>query len=228
MSGDQRRPLGELAEAVRDYRLFLERGYPESTLKKVVGDRHRLSGRERLILYRGVSTEATDRRRSEKRVPSDAVADRVLLIDFYNIAFTLLSHRLGRPIFVATDGYVRDAGALHGRLGREERLHWILPPILETIRLLEPRGVTFYLDAPISHSGEHAQAVRDESLGHSIGAAVEVVASADYPLRRAEEGIVATGDSAVIESSAVPLFDLSAAVLADRFDYTPPRLGDLL
>ncbi|MFW5975717.1 MAG: DUF434 domain-containing protein [Alkalispirochaetaceae bacterium] len=220
--------LDRLGPAIRDYRLFLERGYPESTIKKVVGDRHRLSGAERLVLYRGVSSSQEDRRRSAKRLPATAVRGAELRVDFYNVGFTLLNHRLGRLLFRSTDGYIRDAGAVHGRLGKEERLSWILEPLLKTLAEPRPEKVYCYLDSPVSHSRAHAGevALRAESYGVEVRA--EVVSSADYPLKQAREGVIATGDSAVIDAASVGVVDLSAEVLSRVFGYEPPALGSLL
>lgn len=225
------RDPGELAylrEAARDYRLFLERGYPDSTLKKVVGDRHRLSGEDRLVLYRGISTAGEDSRREKKRRSPEEVGGRRLLIDFYNIAFTLLNYRLGRKLFRSTDGYIRDAGALHGRLGREERLAWVLSPLLVTLKELRPSRSILFLDAPISHSGEHAQAL--EVAGREEGVPIEasVVESADYPLKQERSALIATGDSAIIDAVESGVIDLSAVILRERYQWEPPDLRVLL
>lgn len=219
----------ELSAAARDYRLFLERGYPDSTLKKVVGDRHRLSGEERLILFRGVATSALDRSRSEKRLPPKAVAERTLLIDFYNVAFTLLNYRLGRPLFRSTDSFVRDAGALHGRLGKDERLEWVLPPLMDTLAHHTPRSVRFFLDAPVSHSAAHAARVEVAGEECSFPVSANLVPSADHPLKRRAPGeLIATGDSAVIDAVPEGVIDLSSAVLKEAFDFDPPDLRRLI
>ena len=217
-----------LREPAIDYREFLSRGYPESSLKKLVGDRYRLTGEERLILYRGVCTPEADARRSAKRASLSELRGTELAVDFYNIAFTLLNYLLGRPLFTATDGYVRDAGALHGRVGKEERLSRILQPILDTLRPSEPQGVTFYLDAPVSHSREHAAQLEQACREHRIHAASRVVQSADYPLKAAGPGVVATGDSAIIDATPRRVVDLSAETLRQAFNFTPPALGELL
>ena len=221
--------LHHLAPAVRDYRLFLERGYPESTLKKVVGDRHRLSGEERLILFRGVATEETDRSRNRKILSPDELSGKPLAVDFYNVAFTILNYRLGRPVFRATDGYLRDAGALHGRLGRESRLDWVLTPLIETLLSYGPGEVVFYLDSPVSHSGDHARSLKQicARYGRPHWRA-EVVPSADYPLRRNRSALIATGDSAIIDECTTGVVDLAALVLKERFDLQPPDLASLL
>lgn len=220
--------LDRLGGAVRDYRLFLERGYPESTMKKVVGDRHRLSGEERTVLFRGVSTAEKDRRREAKRLPPEFIRGDRLLVDFYNVAFTLLNYRLGRVLFRSTDGFLRDAGAVHGRLGPEERLSWILEPLLKTLSTHKPRELIFYLDSPVSHSGAHAKELERRGSTYGVELQAHLVSSADYPLKHEEEGLVATGDSAVIDATLAGVVDLSALVLADSFGYEPPDLTLLL
>lgn len=220
--------LAHLEAAARDYRLFLERGYPESTMKKVVGDRHRLSGEDRLILYRGISTAEQDATRRAKWRAPENVLGRRLVADFYNVAFTLLNYRLGRKLFRSTDGYIRDAGALHGRLGGEERLSWVLEPLLTTVERLEPAETMLYLDSPISHSGQHARALKEAAAERGLLLEAVVVPSADYPLKRERSALVATGDSAIIDALETGVVDLSAVILREQYQYEPPDLGTLI
>ncbi|MFW6215692.1 MAG: DUF434 domain-containing protein [Alkalispirochaetaceae bacterium] len=220
--------LEGVREAAGDYRFLLDRGYPEQSARKLVGDRYALSREERLILYRGVCSTATAIRRRSRLIPAAALEGELLFLDFYNLAFTIINYRLGRPLFLSTDGLLRDAGALHGRLGRQERLSWVLDPLVSTLGELRVSRVEVAFDAPVSHSAEHAARLRQAASGRRFSLTAELLDSADYPLRHARKGILATADSAIIDASHLPVFDLAAYLLRTTYAVEPPDLAALL
>ena len=44
-------------QACRDYYYLIDRNYPERGTLKLIGDRYRLSGDQRTVLYRGISSQ---------------------------------------------------------------------------------------------------------------------------------------------------------------------------
>lgn len=94
---------------LKDYFYLINRGYPEKGSLKLVGDRYKLSKEFRTILYRGVCSSESSANRSRKIIN---VADSELMIDGYNVLFTLLNYRLGRFVFISTDSLCRDAGVI--------------------------------------------------------------------------------------------------------------------
>jgi hypothetical protein len=83
----------EFNNALLDYFYLIDRNFPEKASLKLVGDRYRLVSELRTLLYRGICSEkkASDRR---KRITNNR--EGLLIIDGYNVLFTLLSYRLGR------------------------------------------------------------------------------------------------------------------------------------
>ena len=108
-----------LRASIEDYRLLLDRGYPVKATVQLVGNRHGLERAERIVLFRGVldrDRSALIRSRTLARLPGEAS----LAVDGYNVLFTIANYMKGHPLFVATDGLLRDAGGAHGRFGTEE------------------------------------------------------------------------------------------------------------
>ena len=165
-----------LAEAARDYRYLLDRGYPEPSSIALVGNRHRLDAEERLMLFRGLAS-ISDSERRRLRAASPREGDLVLL-DAYNVVFTIVHYYLGKPCFLSSDGYLRDVGANYGRVPHEELLRRVFG---ELAAFLAPRGLSIeaFFDAPVSRSGEHAAALREAFTVAGIPAEVRVGASAD-------------------------------------------------
>jgi hypothetical protein len=216
-----------LAAAVRDYRLLLDRGFPVAATIKLVGDRYRLDKIERNILFRGVLDKATSASIAARRVPVFEPG-RSLAIDGYNVLFTLINYRRGHPLFVSTDGLVRDAGGAHGRIGRaadfDDALH-LLAPVLAAGHA---SFVTIYLDAPVSGSGSHAAAIRAALTEHGLACAVQVVPSADPWLIDFDGQIVASSDSVVAMRARAQVHDLARTVLEQCYGAVFLDLGRLL
>lgn len=216
----------DFASACRDYFYLVDRHFPERGVLKLVGDRYRLDGDQRTILYRGISS----RERSELResLLETHIEGKVLVIDGYNVLFTLLNYRLGRVTFISTDNILRDAGSLHGKFRDEKTFHECIDLLMDYLVQKKPVRVEVYLDSPVSHSEKHAHSIR-EKLGMSkINGDCLVVKSADWALKNNMQGILSTSDTAVIEKSMVHIFDLPRAILEEAYGAVFLKLSELL
>ncbi len=217
----------DLQRACRDYRWLLDRGYPTPGSIKLVGDRWRLAAAERLILFRGVASAADSARRSA--LLAGSIRGRLLLLDAYNQLFALLHYRDGRPVFVSSDGFVRDAGASHGRIPDGGRFDSAMETLAAALAAAGPSRVQAYFDAPVSGSALHARRFLGLLAAAGLSADAAVVRSADFPLKAAPEGCAAaTADSAVLDAlseSGAAAFDAARFAL-DR-TYGPLDWPDL-
>ncbi len=203
---------GPFIEGLRDYRLLLDKGYPERGSLALVGDRYRLSKMERGILFRGVSSFEKDGTRSAKLVQACDVKE--LCIDGYNVLFTVMNYRLGNPLFISTDGFLRDVGGLHGRIKNGSLFACTLESLFEFLKTLAPARVFVWLDSPVSNSVLHAQAIREKMVDKGLNGFCSIAKSADYALKTSGFPCIATSDSALIDAvQGAVIFDLSRAVL---------------
>lgn len=217
----------ELRAAIRDYRLLLDRGYPVRATVQLVGDRYRLERTGRIVLFRGVldaALSASIRSRTVAGVPEKAS----LAVDGYNVLFTIANYLKGHPLFVGTDGLLRDAGGAHGRFGAEEAFIAAAGMMVDRLAALDPGRVVVYLDAPVSGSGRHAAVLREFFSRSRVPAEVEVVPSADSFVRDHGGDAAATADSAIAASSCCPVYDLARDILELRFGATFPDLAAML
>ncbi|NLJ46846.1 MAG: DUF434 domain-containing protein [Treponema sp.] len=210
--------------AARDYRLLLDRGYPSAACLKLVGDRWALDKAARTVLFRGILPESQSSAISARVVRTLPPRAR-LAVDGYNVLFTLSNYRRGHPLFIGTDGLVRDAGGAHGRIQDQDLF---LECAGAAVRRLSVLGVAYaevYLDAPVSGSGAHAASLRDLLARAGVPGRVELAASADGPVRDFEDGYAATSDSAVAAAAVSPIFDLARDILESRYGAEFPDLG---
>lgn len=211
-------------EAVADYRFLLDRGYPVTASLKLVGDRYRLDKPERMILFRGVLDSAASSQNS-KRLLQNLPEGADLSIDGYNILFTIINYLRGAPVFVSTDGFVRDAGGAHGRISDEAQFLATISVITSTLAMLKPLHVEFFLDAPVSGSYRHAEQIRAAMQSTGFPSQVDVVKSADQWLIASASSILATSDSAILARAGKPVFDLARHVLESRYGAKLPVLS---
>ena len=201
--------------AVSDYLFLINRAYPEMPSVRLVGDRYRLSREERTMLYRGICTDEKLRERSGKLARKPCASE--LHVDGYNVFFTILNYRQGRPVFVSRDGFLRDAGGLHGRIGDEGLFREIVRDVLSFLGEWGVGSVSFYLDSPVSHSGDHAAMLRSMMAAAGLGGNCEICASADGRIKALGPQCAATSDTAIIDALPGRIYDLARHYLETRY-----------
>jgi hypothetical protein len=212
----------EFLDGLYDYYFLINRNYPEKGTLKLVGDRYRLNGDQRTILYRGITSEEKSNHR-KKRL-SGHIKDKYLLIDGYNVLFTLLNYRLGRITFISNDSIVRDAGSLHGKLREEDLFLETLDLLFDFFTEFRPSFVHFYIDSPVSLSAFHSKIINEKITQNRLSGICEIVKSPDQYLKKNKKGILVTSDSVIIDKTSNDIVDLPHLVLKSRFR---ARLFDL-
>ena len=222
----------ELLEAAIHLRWLYDRGYPSTASVKLVGDRHRLSREERQILQRGVCSANDASRRRARLVPADNLAGRSVVVDGHNVVLTVANYMAGVRVFEADDGLVRDIGILHGRLHDGPLMTRTLDLVASTVSMINAGSWHVVFDAPISHSRDHAGYLRQRLEAGAPGSrapavTVEVVASGDRAVQENPADVIVTSDSALIDSSDRPVFDLAHLILDREFEAELDSFGGI-
>lgn len=223
-------PSRELARAAFDYRWLLDRGYPDQGGLKLVGDRYRLTGAERGMLYRGVFGRDDSRRRASRIVNHD-LARTELTVDGHNVLFTIWNALAGRPVVLATDGFVRDIGGTRARLPRDERFSRIATMLCSALASLSLHRVRVLLDDPLPWSRDQASEIEriwstlETMPATSLTAGTE--ASVDAVVAATASGMIATSDTAIIDRCAVPVLDLGGLIVRGDLSGEPIAGGTI-
>lgn len=215
----------DFRHALDDYFLLMNNGYPEKGSLKLVGDRYRLSTDLRMVLYRGISPriKAIGRKQRITNSPGDT-----LIIDGYNVLFTLLNYRLGRFVFISNDGICRDAGSQFGKI-REESLFLDCTSILfEYLLKFRKTAIIIYLDSPVSLSKKHKDVLLKMAVRQMSNLEVILAKSADHSLLSNTSGVLATSDSEVIDNSENPILDIPKIIIEKKYNYSLTNLETLL
>jgi len=199
----------------RDYRYLQDRKYPQKGTLKLVGDRYKLSGDQRTVLYRGISSkECSGKRKS--RLTTD-IKNKTLIIDGYNVLFTILNYRLGKLVFISTDGILRDAGSLHGKIRNEEIFSECISLLLGYLITRKPSYLNIFLDSPVSHSAKHKDIIDNSLNEYSLSGCCKLVKSPDFEIKQNSSGVICTSDTAIIKKTNTSIADLPRAVLEYNF-----------
>jgi hypothetical protein len=213
-------------KACKDYAYLVNRNYPERGTLKLVGDRYRLTRDQRTVLYRGITSVEKSELRKVKLV--NDIQCKTLAIDGYNVLFSLLNYRLGRFTFISTDGVLRDAGSLHGKLKDEELFMDCITTLAKHLSAMYPSQVEVFLDSPVSHSERHAQVITDTFQQYNLAASCRVIRSADYGLKHLPFEVLATSDSVIIENTEARVVDLPRIILEKQYQAELVNIIDLL
>ena len=201
----------DLQKAARDFRFLLNRGYPRKAALELVGNRYGLTSDERHLLHRGVFSDSDSESRRKKKVFLGDVLNQDLVIDGHNVLITIEAGISGRPLILGDDGFIRDISGVSGNFKKTETTEKAIQFIIRAIKKMRPTQTLFLLDAPISKSGELAEAVRNylkkENIsGNAMALRIPERILIGFP------GVVATSDTAIINRSKKVL-DLAGHVL---------------
>jgi hypothetical protein len=212
--------------ACKDYFYLLSHEYPERGSLKMTGDRYRLSRDQRSVLYRGISSEAVAAVRKARIIKP--AFHMHLIVDGYNVLFTILNYRLGRMIFLSTDGILRDAGSLHGKLRDDNLFLECITDLFQTLVSVQPVSIEMFLDSPVTASRQHQKMITQKLADLGLPGNCSLVQSADQEIRSLNTGVLASSDTILISKTTVPIVDLARTVLEKRYGAEFFRLRELV
>ena len=209
-------------QAAEEYLWILSKGYPQNSALKMVGDKFMLARTMRQVLYRGViPTE-----RAQTRLEKIGVAgkDDLVLIDTYNVLFTVNNYLLGRPLFISNDGLLRDAGEMRGRIIDKSQFSRSVSMMLEVLQMWPGATYIHYLDEPVSHSGRLSIELCKDMAQMGIEGDAFTVKSPDQVLKEEKSDAICTSDGGIIDQYQGRVIDLPRFLLQHYFQSDLPQL----
>jgi hypothetical protein len=211
----------EFRAALHDFRWLLERHYPERPSVALVGDRYRLSRSERAILYRGVCTGSRAAFRAGRLIGEERKRLK-LVVDGYNVLFTVVHYVQGKKLFRSMDRFIRDTGSGSGRVSRWALFEEAAAQVVRFLGSVGAAGASVYLDHRMTRSRDHITALRRMADAEGLAAEWYLVDAADQVLREeCREGTaLVTADSELIDKTRVPLIDGGGEIVTHQFGGT--------
>ena len=209
-------------QAAVEYLWILSKGYPQAGALKMVGDKFMLTRDMRQVLYRGVVPDTVAIARS-KKIGKVKKGDLVL-IDTYNVLFTINNYLLGRPLFVSNDGMLRDAGEMRGRIINKPQFSRSIAMMLDILQMWPEASYIHYLDEPVSHSGRLSIELCKDMAEMGIEGDAFTVKSPDQMLKEERSDAVCTSDGGIIDEYQGRVIDLPRFLLQHYFETDFPEI----
>lgn len=189
--------MNSFYKAAQDLRYLLSRGYSINSAIELVGNHYQLSKDKRMLLQRGVCSELEARTRKNKKSGLFRLTGHPLGIDGHNVLITVESALKNKPLILSDDGFIRDISAVSKGYRPSHFTTEALNLIFELLRQHPPTKVDWYLDAPLSKSGELAELIRDLLKKYKLRGTAQAVSVPERYLIK-YSGLVATSDSVLI------------------------------
>lgn len=180
-------------------RYLLDRGYPKESAVRFVSDHYRLPQELRFAIIRVVLSTELARDRKEKAVPLEALRDKIVFVDGYNVLIAVESLLSGKAVYKGDDGFLRDTQGIFRSYRASKLTAPAISDILCLLHYAAPARVEVLLDQQISMSGQLAAEIRGmmEELG--LQGSARTAQNVDHQLKAAK-GIIATGDGNIIDA----------------------------
>lgn len=211
-------------KVAQDLRYLLSHGYPLNSAIELVGNHYQLSKDKRMLLQRGVCSESEAKTRKNKKRGLFQLRGYPLGIDGHNVLITIESALKNKPLILSDDGFIRDISAVSKSYRPSHFTTDALNLIFELLKHHPPAKVDWYLDAPLSKSGQLAGLIRDLLRKYKFEGTAQAVS---VPERRLTKylGLVATSDSILIDVCS-EVIDLAGEVIKSLPHH--PKLARLL
>ncbi len=151
---------------------------------------------------------------SFKLCPISCVTDRDLGIDGFNVLITLEAAISGKPVFLSTDGFIRDLSMKYSKYRPSKFFLEAASHLKDLITRLDPKSAVLYLDSPVSKSGEIAKELREV-----VGDVIKVEVTKEVDRKVSHHEVSASSDVVVIKMSRC-VVDIPSAII-DRLGIEP-------
>jgi hypothetical protein len=214
--------------AITDYYYLLNKNYPEKETLKLVGNRFRLTGVQRTVLFRGITSKEKALKRKAKLITLENSKGKILYIDGYNVLFTMMNYLLGKVIFIGNDNILRDSGGAYGKIENETTFYQSANLLLDFIPGSAFQEVTIYLDSPVSNSSSHLIKLEKHVQQKKIKGKIHLTQPVDHLLKQINDAVIATSDSQIIDHTPGKIIDLARSALETTYGIAILDLGSLI
>ena len=210
--------MKKLKEAQKDIFMLINRNYPIKSVSTFVGNHYLLSERQRMALVRATSSKTSLEIRNKKEV-KDSIEGRTIYIDGFNIIITLEVALSKSTLMKCMDNTIRDLAGLRGTYRLIDKTDTAINLIGEKLEKLKIDKAVFYLDKPVSNSGNLKIKILELLDKYNFSVDVELVDNADKSLENLEN--VVSSDAVVLDKS-ISWFNLVKSIFdehKDEFEY---------
>ena len=179
--------IERLRHAQEEVVWLLNRNYPISNIIDFVGGRYQFSTRQRMAIRRASCSIKDLEVRRDKEISVSSLKGKTINID-------ALSKGL---LIKCMDGAIRDLAGLRGTYRLIDKTYGVLEILGKAFRSLELECVNFYIDAPVSNSGNLKAAIYEAAEKWEVNVNVDIVINPDVILEKSN--YVVSSDSIILD-----------------------------
>ncbi|MCC0728136.1 MULTISPECIES: DUF434 domain-containing protein [unclassified Clostridioides] len=207
-----RKELIRLVKAQEEIEWLINRDYKIDPVATFVGDRYQFSIRQRDALKRAVCTDEKNRIRQSKILSLDKINEGIIYIDGFNLIIALEVALSGGTLVIGRDGNIRDLAGLRGTYKIIDKTEEALNLIGRFFNKYKAPKIKFYLDAPVSNSGNLRYKILEHAKEWKIETEVELVKNADVILEKLDRVV---SSDAVIVDKCISYFNVARSIIEE-------------
>lgn len=206
--------LDKLYKAGQDLYYLLNQGYNIKGASVFVGNHYLLSERQRLALSRAISPEKNIKIRKDKEI-KDNLENSVVNIDGFNTIITLEVALSNSLLIKCMDGTIRDLAGLRGTYRIIDKTELSIMKIGETLEKHKIKKANFFLDAPVSNSGNLKKKIEELLKNFTFEVEVMNINNVDSTLETLDN--VISSDSIILDKCK-SWINLNSEILDNKID----------
>lgn len=199
-----------LRKAHEEIKWLLDRDYKLESIINFVGGRYQFSTRQRDALKRSTCNTENEILRKSKELSIGEITDNTLNIDGFNLIINLEVALSGGTLIIGDDGLIRDLAGLRGTYKLIDKTDIALNHIFKYLKIKNIENIKFYLDAPVSNSGNLKIKILEYAEKYKLNTSVELVNNADVILEKLSN--VVTSDATILDK-CISHFNLSKKII---------------
>ncbi len=199
-----------LKKAHEEIKWLLDRDYKLESIINFVGARYQFSTRQRDALKRSTCNTENETLRKSKELSIGEIANNTLNIDGFNLIINLEVALSGGTLIIGDDGLIRDLAGLRGSYKLIDKTDISLEYIFKYLKLKNINNINFYLDSPVSNSGNLKIKILEYAEKYKLNTSVELVNNADVILEKLNN--VVTSDATILDKCS-SYFNLSKKII---------------
>ncbi|MFL8709622.1 DUF434 domain-containing protein [Clostridioides sp. GD02377] len=204
--------LVRLIKAKEEIEWLINRDYKIDPVVTFVGDRYQFSIRQRDALKRAVCTEEKNIIRQSKKLSLDKIKEGLINIDGFNLIIAIEVALSGGTLVIGSDGNMRDLAGLRGTYKIIDKTEEALKLIGEFSNKYNAQKIRFYLDSPVSNSGNLKYKILEYAKIWGIETEVELVKNADVVLEKLDRVV---SSDAVIVDKCISYFNIARGIIEE-------------
>ena len=189
--------LIRLKKAKEEIEYLINRDYKIEPVVTFVGDRYQFSTRQRDALKRAICTLKKLNIRNSKRLEINEISKGPIYIDGFNLIITLEVALSNGSLIKGSDGNIRDLAGLRGTYKIIDKTEIALKLIGKFLDNYNCKYAKFYLDSPVSNSGNLKYKILEYFKDFNVKVEVELVNNADVILEKLDR--IVSSDAAILD-----------------------------